>query len=180
MAGLMSCILLGLMMALGHVQATTLEENTSEKNGRSMLDKDVQDLKKEVMELNRDLFLLEEELLFPSSTQLSVFVSVDVGTLFGLDSIQIKIDDKVVSNYLYTQHERDALKRGGVHRIYTGNLKDGEHELVALIVGTGPKGRDYKRGTQLKFGKKLGPKFIELKILDDKQSQQPDFLFKQW
>jgi len=180
MTRLMSCLLLGLMMAAGHVQATPLEEDTSEKNSHRMLDEEVQDLKKEVMELNRDLFLLEEELLFPSSTQVSVFVSLDVGTLFGLDSIQIKIDDKVVSNYLYTKHERDALKRGGIHRIYTGNLKNGEHELVALIVGTGPKGRDYRRGTQLKFGKKLGPKFIELKILDDQQSQQPDFLFKQW
>jgi hypothetical protein len=144
------------------------------------LDEEVQGLKQEVLELNRDLFLLEEELLFPSSTQLSVFVSVDIGSYFDLDSIEIKLDDKVVTNYLYTERERDALLRGGVHRIYTGNLKSGKHELVALVVGQGPRERDYRRGASIEFSKTLGPKYIELRILDDTHKQQPRFEFKEW
>ena len=91
------------------------------------LDKDVQALKKEVLDLNRDLFLLEEELLFPANSQVAFFISMDVGEYFKLDSVSLKIDGKEVANYLYTEREVDALLRGGVHRVHMANLKTGEH-----------------------------------------------------
>ena len=130
------------------------------------LDNQIQDLKKEVLELNRDLFLLEEDLLFPANTQFSVFVSMDIGMLFELDSVQIRLDNQVVANHLYTERELNALKRGGVHRMYMGNLTSGEHELIAFFVGKGPKGRDYKRGTTLRVNKGTEPQYVELKITD--------------
>lgn len=144
------------------------------------LDKEVQTLKKAVLELNRELFILEEELLFPGNTQVSVFLSMDVGSYFSLDSVQLLIDDKELTNYLYTPRELEALMRGGAQRLYLGNLKSGEHELVAFFLGKGPHGRDYKRGATVNFEKGLGPKFIELKIVDDKASQQPDFEIREW
>lgn len=144
------------------------------------LDGQVQSLKQEVIELNRDLFVLEEELLFPATTQVAVFVSMDVGKFFQLDSVQLKINDKVVANYLYTERELAALVRGGVQRIYTGNLRVGKHELVAFFIGKGPHDRDYRRGTTVAFDKDTGPKFIELKITDVAQQQQPEFSVKQW
>jgi hypothetical protein len=144
------------------------------------LDTRIQALKQEAMELNRDLLVLEEELLFPASTQLAVFVSVDVGTLFDLDSVQLKLDDSVVTNYLYTERELKALHRGGVQRLYLGNLKTGKHELVAVFTGKGPHGRDYRRGTTLTFAKSTDPKYIELQIRDDTRGQQPEFRVKEW
>jgi len=144
------------------------------------IDEQVQSLKSDVLNLNRDLFVLEEELLFPSSTQVAVFLSLDVGTFFKFDSAQIKIDDKVVSNYLYTARELEALRRGGVHRIYMGNLGSGKHELVALFTGQGPHERDYRRGATLDFVKSVGPKYIELKIVDKEGKQQPDFQIREW
>lgn len=144
------------------------------------LDESIQSLKQDVITLNRDLFLLEEELLYPANTQLAVFVSLDVGEFFKLNSIQLKVDDKVVSNYLYTQREVDALHRGGVQRLYMGNLKAGEHELVAIYTGLGPKGRDYRRGANLIVNKSLGAKFVELKIVDNPSSEQPDFSIREW
>jgi len=81
------------------------------------LDRKVQGLKQEVLELNRDLFVLEEELLFPASTQIAVFLSMDVGKFFQLDSVQLKLDNKVVTNYLYTERENAALLRAGVQRL---------------------------------------------------------------
>ncbi len=162
------------------VVASDVVENTPQHDDFKSIDQEIQTLKQDVIELNRDLFILEEELLFPSNTQVAVFVSIDVGTLFGLDSVQIKLNDKVVSNYLYTQREVDALHRGGVHRIYMGNLRSGEHELVALLVGKGPHGRDYRRGATVKFEKQLGPKHIELKISDKVTKLQPEFVVKQW
>lgn len=144
------------------------------------LDTQAQSLKQEVLELNRDLFVLEEDLLFPATTQMAVFLSVDVGKFFQLDSVQVKIDNKTVANYLYTERELAALARGGVQRIYTGNLRVGKHELVAFFIGKGPHDRDYRRGTTVTFEKTGEPKFIELKIMDAEQRQQPDFSVKQW
>jgi hypothetical protein len=144
------------------------------------LDEDVQDLKKQVLDLNRDLFLLEEELLFPSNTQTAVFISMDVGEFFGLDSVELKIDDKDVANYLYTEREAQALLKGGVQRLFIGNLKAGEHELVAVFTGEGPHARDYRRAASLVFEKGIGPKYIELTISDRETKQQPEFVVKEW
>ena len=142
------------------------------------LDEDIQGLKQEVLALNRDLFILEEELLFPANTQLAVFVSMDVGTFFSLDSVQIKLDDKEVSNYLYTERESKALLHGGVHRIYLGNLRSGEHELIAIFTGKGTHDRNYRRATSVGFEKGVGAKFVELKISDRQNKLQPEFVVR--
>lgn len=147
---------------------------------RSALDAEVQSLRRDVVDLNRDLFMLEEDLLFPASTQIAMFVSMDVGTFFALDSVQVKVDDKEVANYLYTERELEALKRGGVHRIWLGNLKAGEHEVVAYFTGQGTHERDYKRGTTLKVEKGVGAKYVELKISDRLRKLQPEFVVRVW
>ncbi len=144
------------------------------------LDTRVQDTKAEVIRLNRDLLVLEEELLFPAGTQVALFVSMDVGKLFQLDSVQVKLDDKVVANHLYTPLEVQALHRGGVQRVHLGNLKTGDHELTAFFTGQGPHDRDYKRATSIKFEKGKEPKYIELQIKDVQGKLQPDFVVKVW
>ena len=149
------------------------------QNTRS-LDSQIQDLKKDVVDLNKDLFVLEEELLYPANTQVAVFVSVDVGDFFALDSITLKIDNHEVSNYLYTPREAAALVKGGVQRLYVGNLKAGTHELVALFNGKGPHDRNYKRGANLRFDKGVGAKYLELKVTDHVHAQEPDFEIKDW
>ncbi|WP_198683184.1 AraC family transcriptional regulator [Peristeroidobacter agariperforans] len=144
------------------------------------LDEEVQALKKEVLDLNRELFVLEEELLFPANTQVAVFVSMDVGEFFALDSVTLKLDNKEVANYLYTEREAQALLRGGVHRVFIGNLKAGEHELIALFTGQGPNQRDYRRGATIKLEKGVGAKYVELKISDKAVKAQPEFIVKEW
>jgi biotin carboxyl carrier protein len=148
------------------------------------LDVRVQQLKSELVRLNRDLLVLEEELLFPAGTQVAVFVSMDVGTFFDLESVQVKLGDKVVGQHLYTPAEVAALKRGGVQRLWLGNLKSGTHAIDAFFTGRGPKHdqhqRDYKRGTTLSFEKGSEPRYIELRIRDAQGKQQPDFEVKVW
>ena len=144
------------------------------------LDMEVQDLKKEVLDLNRELFLLEEELLFPANSQVALFLSVDVGTFFEVESVKIEIDGKEVAHYLYSEREANALLRGGVHRVFIGNLKTGEHELVAFFTGGGPHDRDYKRGADYTFTKTLGAKYMELRISDKSSKRQPEFIIKEW
>jgi len=144
------------------------------------LDQEVQGVKKDVIDLNKDLFVLEEELLFPANTQVAVYVSMDVGTFFALDSVTVKIDNKEVKNYLYTAREADALLKGGVQQIYLGNLKVGKHELVAFFTGKGPVERDYRRGATVNFDKGVGAKYLELKITDKVVKHQPEFQIKDW
>jgi len=145
-----------------------------------VVDQDVQDLKKQLLDLNRDLFKLEEEILYPSSTQVAVFLSVNVGEFFKLDSVTLKLDDKEVSNYLYTEREVQALHRGGVQKLYLGNLKAGKHELVAFFTGKGPHDVDYRRGASLTFEKTVGAKYVELRISDREAAMQPEFVVRQW
>jgi hypothetical protein len=167
--------------------ATTIAQETeafdadieSREKFRS-LDENVQNLKKEVLDLNRDLFLLEEELLFPANSQVAFFISMDVGEYFELDSVNLKIDGKEVSNYLYTEREVGALVRGGVHRVHMANLKTGDHELIAVFTGAGPHTRDYRRGATLTFKKGIGAKYLELEITDRVKKQQPEFVIKEW
>ena len=169
-----------IMCVLIIMSSITHAADSGRINKTRTLDTKVQDLKKEVKSLNRDLFILEEELLFPSSTQLAVFVSVDVGNFFRLDSIQLKIDNKIVANHLYTRRELEALSRGGVQRLYLGNVKSGDHELVAIFSGPGPNNREYRRGTTLKFKKTSSAKYMELKIIDSSGKLQPEFVVKEW
>ena len=161
-------------------EASVADVEAAQREKFRSLDEDVQSLKKEVLDLNRDLFLLEEELLVPANSQVAFFISMDVGEYFELDSVNLKIDGKEVANYLYTEREADALVRGGVHRVHMANLKAGEHELIATFVGSGPNARDYRRGATLSFDKGIGAKYIELEITDRVKKQQPEFVIKEW
>lgn len=140
----------------------------------------VESLKEQVVQLNRDLFILEEDLLFPASTQVAVFVSLDVGEFFTLDGVELTIDGERIAASLYTERQVDALRRGAIQRLYIGNLKNGGHEITALITGTGPQQRDYRRGATITIDKGSDAKMVELQIVDDSASQQPQFRFVEW
>ncbi|QEY17846.1 AraC family transcriptional regulator [Cellvibrio sp. KY-GH-1] len=139
----------------------------------------VESLKESVLTLNRDLLILEEELLYPASTQVAVYVSMDLGAFFNLDAIKLEIDGQLVASELYTDKQTKALFRGGVQRLYVGNLKTGEHEISAFFTGRGPQ-KDYKRGAKLVISKAQDPVVLELRIVDSTAQLQPEFTIKQW
>ena len=164
----------------GNTEASEAAESSPSPDDSQSLNEQVEDLKQQVIELNRDLFILEEELLFPANTQVAVYLSMNVGKFFQLDAVKLTLDEKVVTNYLYTDKQVDALHRGGVQRLYLGNIKTGEHELVAVFTGRGPAGRDFRRGSTITFEKTADAKNIELKIVDSTAKEQPEFLVKEW
>lgn len=139
----------------------------------------VESLKESVLTLNRDLLILEEELLYPASSQVAIYVSMDLGTYFALDAIKLEIDNKLVASELYTDKQTNALFRGGVQRLYVGNLKAGEHEISAFFTGRGPQ-QDYKRAAKLVISKNQEPVVLELRIVDSTAQLQPVFDIKQW
>jgi hypothetical protein len=139
----------------------------------------VESLKESVLTLNRDLLILEEELLYPASSQVAVYVSMDLGAYFALDAVKLKINNKLVASELYTDKQTKALFRGGVQRLYVGNLKAGEHEISAFFTGRGPQ-QDYKRGAKIVIAKDQEPIVLELRIVDSSAQLQPVFEIKQW
>lgn len=146
----------------------------------AVLDQQTQALKTAALNINRELNTLEEEMLYPASSQVAVFLSMDVGEFFELDAVELTLDGKNVTNHLYKAGEVQALHRGGVHKIYLGNLAQGEHELVAIFTGVGPHGRDYRRGARLGFAKSNDAKYVELVISDREQKLQPEFFVREW
>lgn len=141
---------------------------------------DIEALKQRTLELNRDLLILEEELLYPASSQIAVYLSVDVGDYFALDAVKVHIDDTLVASELYSRAQVEALHKGGVQRLYIGNIRAGEHEISAFFTGKGPQGQDYKRAAAVTVDKTTAPVVLELRIVDSTAKLQPVFDIKQW
>ena len=137
--------------------------------------KDAEHLEAELLQLDAELRLLEEDLLYPASSRVAVYLSMDLGKLFALDAVTLKLNGKDVTHHLYTDREVAALYRGGVQQLYVGNAKQGQNQLTAFFVGKGPAERDYKRAVSLDFEQSFEPVFVELSITDDTGSQQPEF-----
>ncbi len=169
-------VLLFILMVLSALPVGAAEVGKEQIKG---LDEQVQDIKKDVLELTSELSRLEEKLLFPSNTQVSLFVSMAGDKDFVLDSMQIKMDNKVVAQHLYTYKEIEALRAGGVQRIYTGNIKTGGHQLVASFIGRSKSGNEYQRSEKFNVTKAVGPKFVEIQITGSSASDQT-ISFKDW
>jgi hypothetical protein len=188
LAKLASTLALALGASLAHAQSPSAAPPAPAASAASApqaaLDSRLQALKAELIALNRDLMVLEEDLLFPPGTQLAVFLSLDVGKLFELESVKVLLDDKVVASHLYSPLELQSLQRGGVQRLFLGNLRTGKHQLAAVFTGRGPQQgsekRDYKRATQLDFEKSTEPRYVELRIRDKEAKLQPEFEVKVW
>ena len=147
----------------------------AEPPGEAVAD-DLESVKGALLELKRDLTILEEELLYPASSQVAVYLSMDVGDFFALDSVTVELDGEEVAHHLYTERQADALYRGGVQKLYLGNVKQGAHRLTAFFTGRGPAGRDYRRAATVEFEKSFDPTFVELAIRDSSATYQPEFV----
>jgi hypothetical protein len=128
------------------------------------LDEQVQEIKSDVLGIAAELNRLEEKLLYPSNTQVAVFVSLAKGETFRLDSVQIQIDGELVAHHIYSLKELDALAKGGVQRVYTGNVPTGEHQLAVTVAGKLPSGSDFSRVENFSFSKDVEPKLVELSL----------------
>ena len=124
------------------------------------LDEQVQEIKTDVLSIAAELNQLEEKLLYPSDTQVAVFVSVAKGEKFRLDAVDIAVDGTSVAHHLYTFKELEALQKGGVQRIYVGNVRTGEHALQVTAMGKSEGGSDFQKNESFTITKNVGPKLV--------------------
>ena len=169
-----------LVFVLGHtyVQAASDELAAGEiqgANAKESVEHKIASLQQELLSLSTDLLILEEELLYPASSRVAVYLSMDLGELFRLDAVSLKLNGKEVAHHLYTKRQVSALYRGGVQKLFVGNAKQGENVLTAVFTGQGPHARDYKRATTVEFEQSFEPVFVELGITDSTEIQQPEF-----
>ncbi|MEJ2179422.1 MAG: hypothetical protein P8Y28_03060 [Gammaproteobacteria bacterium] len=127
------------------------------------LDEQVQDIKKDVLGISADLNQLEEKLLFPSNSQVSVFISLEKGAGLQPDAVRLKLDDKDVAHHIYSFKEVDALLAGGVQRIFTGNLRTGDHSVQVSVVGKSGGSKKTQTTTHTIY-KGVGPQFVEIRL----------------
>jgi hypothetical protein len=134
------------------------------KEQMQSLDEQVQEIKSDVLRIAAELSHLEEKLLYPSNTQVALFVSLAEGQTFRLDSVQIQIDGELVAHHIYSFKELEALQKGGVQRIYTGNIPTGEHQLEVSVAGELPGGRDLSGTESFSFSKDVEPKLVGITL----------------
>jgi hypothetical protein len=143
------------------------------------LDEQVQGLKEDVIKINREMLLLQEKLLYPSSSQVSVFVSLEASNKFSLDAIELKLDNKTVQKHLYTYRELEALRKKGVQRLHTGNLNAGKHQLAVTVRGVTSGNSSYTKTAAFPIAKKNGPALVELRVVSS-SGGKPDITLKEW
>jgi hypothetical protein len=139
-------------------------QQQNDKEQMKGLDEQVQEIKSDVLSIAQELSRLEEKLLFPSGTQVAVFVELAKGDTMRLDAVRLKIDGELVAHYIYSFKELEALRKGGVQRVYVGNVTTGEHHLEVLLDGKVEGGADFSRTENFTFRKEVKPKLVGLRL----------------
>jgi len=154
-------VILGISVLVFSFAAYAQEVSREQIKG---LDEQVQEIKSDALGIAAELNQLEEKLLYPSNTQVAVFVSLVSGETFRLDSVEIQLDGEPVAHHLYTFKELEALQQGGVQRIYTGNIRTGTHDLQVAVMGKSAGGADFQKTESFKVKKDVGPKIVEISL----------------
>ena len=128
------------------------------------LDEEVQQIKSDVLKISEELRRLEEKLLYPSGTQVAIFVALAKGDAMRLDAVRLQIDGEMVAQYVYSAKELEALRKGGVQRLYVGNVATGSHQLEVFVEGKLEGGEDFSRSEHFAFSKEVKPKLVELTL----------------
>jgi hypothetical protein len=161
---------LALLLCLGSVCGWAQQNDQQQMRG---LDEQVQEIKSDVLSIAAELNQLEEKLLYPSGTQIAIFVALAEGDRMRLDAVQLQIDGKLVAHYIYSAKELEALRKGGAQRIYVGNVATGEHQLEVLIDGKLESGADFSPTEHFTFRKEVKPKLIELTLAGSGSGSTP-------
>jgi hypothetical protein len=162
MTTLLKTIAFGVGILLGVSLAARGEEVSKEE--LKGLDEQVQEIKGDVFAIAAELNLLEEKLLYPSQTQVAVFISLADGETFRLDSVDLKLGEKEVAHHLYNYKELEALRMGGVQRLFTGNIRTGAHPLQVSFNGKSVGGDAFQRTDSYRVEKGVGPKIVEITL----------------
>ena len=158
------------LLCLGSAHGWAQQDDQQQMRG---LDEQVQEIKSDVLSISQELSRLEEKLLYPSGTQVAIFVALSQGDPVRLDAVRLQIDGQLVAHYIYSFKELEALRKGGVQRIYVGNVATGDHQLEVLVDGKLDGGADFSRTEHFAFRKEAKPKLVELTLAGPDSGDTP-------
>jgi len=175
-------ILLIILVAPTHSMSSTAKsaQNTTQAEEAEALKKKAQALKSEIISLNRDLERVEESLLYPPELKFGVFLALGSKTRFKLDSIELFVDDNLVSSHLYEERDLQSMRRGGIQQLYLGAVTPGKHKLTVSFKGRDKTGGFFKRKKAMRFDKSNDARYIRLDVTESPTSGEPVFKVKQW
>lgn len=159
-----------LLLCLGSVHGWAQQNDQQQMRS---LDEQVQEVKSDVLSIAAELSQLEEKLLYPSGTQVAIFVALAKGDQMRLDAVRLQIDGQLVAHHIYSFKELEALRKGGVQRIYVGNVATGDHQLDVLVDGKLEGGADFSRTEHFTFRKEVKPKLVELTVAGPRSGNTP-------
>ncbi len=154
-------------------QKPSQEEISADQRQMRGLDEQIQDIKSDSLRMAAELNQLEEKLLYPSGTQVAIFVELAKGDTMRLDAVRLQIDGQLVAHYIYSAKELQALRKGGVQRIYVGNVATGDHKLDVFVDGKLEGGADFSRTGQFSFRKEVKPKLVGLTLAGPRSGNTP-------
>lgn len=154
-------LVVAVLLSLGGVHGSAQQDSQQQMRG---LDEQVQEIKSDVLSISEELSRLEERLLYPSGTQVAIFVALAEGDRLRLDAVRLQIDGQLVAHHIYSAKELEALRKGGVQRIYVGNVATGDHQLEVLVDGKLESGDDFNRTERFTFRKEVKPKLVGLTV----------------
>jgi len=155
------------------VRERSQEQISSDQQQMRSLDEQIQEIKSDALRMSAELSQLEEKLLYPSGTQVAIFVELAKGDTMRLDAVRLQIDGQLVAHYIYSAKELQALRKGGVQRIYVGNVVTGDHKLDVLVDGKLEGGADFSRTGQFTFRKEVKPKMVGLTLSGPQSGNTP-------
>ena len=165
-------ITLAIVLCLGSAYGWAQQDDQQQQQMKG-LDEEVQEIKSDVLRISAELSRLEEKLLYPSGTQVAIFVSLAKGDQMRLDAVRLQIDGQLVAHYIYSFKELEALRKGGVQRIYVGNVTTGDHQLEVLVDGKVEGGADFSRTEHFAFRKEVKPKLVGLTLTGPDSGKTP-------
>lgn len=168
-----NALVLTALLCLSGASALAQESDQQKMRG---LDEQVQEIKSEVLSISAELSQLEEKLLYPSGTEVAIFVALTKGDPMRLDAVRLQIDGQLVAHSIYSFKELEALRKGGVQRIYVGNVTTGDHRLEVVFDGKLPSGEDFSHTEQLTFSKEVKPRLVGLTLAGPDSGHPPVFL----
>jgi hypothetical protein len=174
--GLFSC---GLVL-LGWASAVSASDEGGQNPSFTRIDREVQAIKQEMLDINRDLALLEAELLYPAEHRLTVFLSLGSNTTMDIDALEIDLNGESLVYHRYSDAEMEALRKGGVHKAYIGSIEKGEHVLRAQLSGTGRRDQVFDIVNSARFTKLQGTRYVELLVSESTLRGVPHLTIQSW
>jgi len=156
------------------------EEGVDNRERFLELDREMQSIKEEFLEINQDVLRLQEMAARSQGGVLVVMLSMAPTLTVDPVGIVLQLDGNTVSQHQYSQREVIALREGGVQRLYTGSPGAGEHRLEIAFSGHGSDDRRLEHQQALTIHTLPGSQYLELRLEAGGDFPDPAFVLREW